>query len=305
MRCIRFFVAIVLGLCAVGCNGGLARQMVTAPNRRLSGGPDTRVEPMKDGRFFVAVGNGDDPAVIAGWIIEPKQQPAKGTILVLHGFLGDHVFVRGAAEKIAEDGYRAVMVDLRGHGESTGHHITFGVVESHDMMSVLDWLQQHNLAGGEIGVYGTSLGAAVALQWSAIDPRVKTVVSIASFATLRDEAPRFAKTIIPLPGLFLSKNDMDDILARAGEIAHFNVADANPLNAITHSHASILLIHGDDDAIIPADDSRRLHAAAPATELMILPMHGHLAVSYDWGGDISRLAIPFFDKHLLPATAAR
>jgi pimeloyl-ACP methyl ester carboxylesterase len=305
MNLFRVVSLMLLAGALAACNSSLARQMVTAPNRRLSSGPDTRVEQMKDGRFFVAVGNNDDPAVIAGWIIEPKRQPAKGAVLVLHGFLADHSFIRSAAENIADAGYRAIMVDLRGHGESTGRHITFGVVEAHDMVAVLDYLQQKHLAGADVGVYGTSLGAAVALQWAAIDPRVKAVVSIASFATLKDEAPRFARTILPLPGLFLSKDDMTEILARAGEIAHFNVKDANPLIAITHTHASILLIHGDDDAIIPTDDSRRLHAAAPASELITLPMHGHWAVSYDWGGDVSRLAIPFFDKHLSLPTASR
>jgi pimeloyl-ACP methyl ester carboxylesterase len=307
MRWVRVFAAIVLGLCLLGCNAGLARQMVTAPNRRLSEGPHTQPSELKDGRFSVPVGHGDDAAVIAGWVLEPKLQPGqslKGTIIVLHGFLADHVLVRGAAEVLADAGYRAVLLDLRGHGESTGKHITYGVLESRDMIAVTDYLQKRGLAGDSVGVYGTSLGAAIAIQWAAIDPRVKAVVAVAPFATLKDEAPHFAKTMLPLPGLFLSSNDVAIILARAGQIAHFDPNAANPLDAITRTHASILLIHGDDDAIIPSDHSRRLHAAAPGSELVILPMHGHWAASFDWFGDVSKRGRDFFDKHLAPAPPA-
>jgi pimeloyl-ACP methyl ester carboxylesterase len=304
MRVASLVAAAVLASCLVGCNNGLARQMVTAPNKRLSTGPSTEARPMEDDRIFVKVDAGDG-AVIAGWVLEPKLAPGetvKGTVLVLHGFLGNRVFVRSTAEKFAEAGYRAVLIDLRGHGDSTGRHVSFGVFESRDMVQVLDYLQKHGLAGETVGVYGTSLGAAVGILWSAIDPRVKAVVAIAPFTNLREEAPYFLKNMLPLPGAFISEKDMTEILARAAEIAHFNPDDASPLDAIKRSHAKILLIHGTPDRIIPVEHSRRLHAAAPGSELVILNLAGHLAASFDWGGETSKLGREFFDKHLPAAS---
>jgi pimeloyl-ACP methyl ester carboxylesterase len=298
MRAVRVFGVLLLLASLTACNNsGLARQMVTAPNKRLSAGPSTTPSDLKDGEFAVSVTEGDG-AVIAGWVIDPKGGPAKGTVIVLHGFLADHGFVRGAAEALADGGYRAVMLDLRGHGRSTGRHITYGVFESRDMVQVLDYLQKNGLAGESVGVFGTSLGAAVGIQWSAIDPRVKAVVAIAPYATFRDEMPHFAKLVLPFPGMFLSAEDIDQILTRAGEIAHFDPNAANALEAIKRTQAKVLLIHGKSDAITPVENAKRLHEAAPGSELVFLSLHGHLAASYDWGGDTSRLGREFFDKHL-------
>ena len=58
---------------------------------------------------------------------------------------------------------RAVLVDLRGFGESTGEHITFGVMDAQDLKQLTDALQQKHLCGDTVGVYGTSYGAASAI----------------------------------------------------------------------------------------------------------------------------------------------
>src|SRR4051812_5475624 len=52
---------------------------------------------------------------------EPKQgTPIKGTVLVLHGFMGNHRQVQNAGLALRDAGYRAVIPDLRGFGQSTG-----------------------------------------------------------------------------------------------------------------------------------------------------------------------------------------
>jgi pimeloyl-ACP methyl ester carboxylesterase len=45
-----------------------------------------------------------------------------------------------AAKELAEAGYRAVLVDLRGHGRSTGKYTTFGVQAAKDLSQVIDAL---------------------------------------------------------------------------------------------------------------------------------------------------------------------
>jgi pimeloyl-ACP methyl ester carboxylesterase len=286
---------ILLGTLS-GCTGALAREMVTAPNSRLSNAspaPVASKETKGERRLSVPVG--PPQASLAVWVIEPDKLPARGTILILHGFLLNHNVVRHAANAFVDAGYRAVLVDLRGHGESTGRLITYGVVEARDLVQVTDFLQANNLAGATVGVYGTSLGASVAIQYSAIDPRVSSVVAVAPFATLKDEVPHFAKLLLPLPGWFLSDTDYAAVLHEAGKIAHFNTDDASSLAAISKTNARVLLIHGEIDALVPAENSRRLHAASPASQLVLLPAKGHLAACMDLLGEVPRLAREFFD----------
>lgn len=125
-------------------------------------------------------------------------RPAKGTVVLLHGYGVDSDSMLPWALTVAEAGYRAVLVDLRGHGQSTGSHIYFGVVETGDLREVLDQLMRGSDAREPVAVMGESFGAALALRWAADDPRVRTVVALAPYAEfgpaavgLRDEYVRW------------------------------------------------------------------------------------------------------------------
>src|SRR4051794_16685844 len=115
---------------------------------------------------------GPPEATLAAWVLEPKAgTPIRGTILFLHGFLANHFQLQGAGEALRQAGYRAVLIDLRGFGQSTGGHITFGVLDAQDMTQLVDQLQAQDLCGPTLGVYGTSYGAASAILYAAADPR--------------------------------------------------------------------------------------------------------------------------------------
>ena len=105
----------------------------------------------------------------------------KGTILFLHGLALQKETCGFWAYQIAAAGYRAVLVDLRGHGQSTGDWLTYGVVESRDIVRVIDRLDEKGLLAGKVGLFGESYGAAVALQTAARDDRVRAVVALAAF----------------------------------------------------------------------------------------------------------------------------
>ncbi len=53
--------------------------------------------------------------------VPPRAAPPRGTLLFLHGYLQDKRFLTPWAIRLAQEGYRCVVVDLRGHGESTGN----------------------------------------------------------------------------------------------------------------------------------------------------------------------------------------
>jgi len=69
------------------------------------------------------------------------------------------------------------------HGESGGEACAYGFFEKEDLRRVLDTLDP-----GPIVLVGTSLGAAVALQEAAQDPRVTAVVAAETFSDLRTVA---------------------------------------------------------------------------------------------------------------------
>jgi pimeloyl-ACP methyl ester carboxylesterase len=85
---------------------------------------------------------------------------------------------------LAQEGWRCVLVDLRGHGKSTGRRIYFGVQEARDLSQLLDELARDGQLARPVATLGESYGAALALRWKGLDPRVGPVVAIAPCAVL-------------------------------------------------------------------------------------------------------------------------
>ncbi|MFT6411105.1 MAG: alpha/beta superfamily hydrolase, partial [Flavobacteriales bacterium] len=81
---------------------------------------------------------------------------------------GSKEFQLKYAEAFVDLGLNVVVFDLRAHGQSGGENCTYGYCEKHDVSSIIDWLTASGVEG-QIGLYGTSLGGAIALQTAAID----------------------------------------------------------------------------------------------------------------------------------------
>ena len=168
----------VLRLCAAvlpiaGCAPLLGELLVSTPNRfnpfvqtgRLA--PPARQVLGVDQQFRVPVDSAT--AELAVSVVEPRPAGSpKGTVLVLHGIWARSFWMLGTAQMLAEAGYRAVLVDLRGHGRSTGDFLTFGPGEARDLSQVIDDLDRRNLISGRLGVYGISYGATTSIHLAAI-----------------------------------------------------------------------------------------------------------------------------------------
>jgi pimeloyl-ACP methyl ester carboxylesterase len=290
-----------------GCISFLAGQMVAPPNRHDSAHPQTFYKKLAKNELRIPVGKSDHAASLVVWVLDPKDlkpdptngAAPKGTILCLHSFDGNHHDVDKPAKALQKAGYRAIQVDLRGHGKSTGDHITYGVQDAQDLTDLTTYLQQHDLCGPTVGVFGISYGAAVSIQYAGNDPRVTAVVAVAPFATLRQETPYFGRHVVPIPGLLLSDADYTRLLDTMGNEGHFNPDDASPLAAITQTRAHIRLFAGTADWIVNPDSSQQLAAAAPdRTELTLFPGKGHYDLCLDLLGTLRPPTQAWFDQYL-------
>ena len=72
----------------------------------------------------------------------------RGTVFLLHGYGLNKEMMLPWGLVLAQAGYRAVLVDLRGHGRSTGDRIYFGRVERTDLAQCLDALEQRRRVPG-------------------------------------------------------------------------------------------------------------------------------------------------------------
>ena len=90
----------------------------------------------------------------------------RGTLIYLHGVADNRASGAGVIERFRKRGFDVVAYDSRAHGESDGDACTYGFYEKQDLRRVLD-----SVGVGPIVLVGCSLGAAVALQLAADEPR--------------------------------------------------------------------------------------------------------------------------------------
>jgi len=203
---------------------------------------------------------------------DPKTFKPHGTVVLIHGLCDSKASYLSLGQRLANMGYDVVLPDLRCHGNSTGKYITYGAKEKEDIKAVVDQLMSEKLLHTPIYAFGMSMGAAVAIQYAAIEPRCRGVMAMAPFKDARTITRRNIAMLAPL----MSNSDFEAILARAGKIADFNPNDASPVNAVKNLHAPILLVHGLLDTTVPVDHSQAIYAAASEPkQIIIVPWGGH------------------------------
>ena len=199
----------------------------------------------------------------------------------------------------AQEGYRVVLVDCRGHGRSTGHRIGFGAWEADDFTRVVDELEQRGLLAGKLGVFGQSYGASMSIHWAARDPRVTTVVALAPFADPQKAIAEFARGLNPKLTNRLSDATFDSATAKAAKLAAINWTDLNVTAAMSRVHVPILIFHGTHDTWIPPLHSETLAASAPlGSRREVTPDDDHMSLMFRFDL-IGPQALRWFEQWLL------
>ncbi len=200
-----------------------------------------------------------DGISLKGWLVAQPKRHSLGTLIYLHG-VGDCKTGGIAVTKFLFGlGFNVFLYDSRAHGESEGKYCTYGFYEKHDVLKVIDYLMKRkDLRVGKIGVFGTSMGAAVAIQAATIDPRIRAVVAEASFTDLRTISVDYQRRIIKLPWHFLRNVAM----TRSQNIARFKAREVSPLKDVQNLRMPILFIHGKLDTFIKHEYSEALFSVA-------------------------------------------
>ncbi len=123
-----------------------------------------------------------DGVALSGWWV--PAEPARGTVVLVHGLNRSRVEMVGKVPFLHEQGWNALLFDLRFHGESGGKMRSLGFFERQDVRAAADLAQERS--PGPVVLWGISVGGATAMFTAAEDPRVAGVVCDSSFRSLRD-----------------------------------------------------------------------------------------------------------------------
>ncbi|MEX0885312.1 MAG: alpha/beta fold hydrolase [Phycisphaeraceae bacterium] len=245
-------------------------------------------------------------------VVEVEGGPAgpQATVLVLHGLFGrKDTLPTMWARMLAGAGYRAVLVDMRGHGRSTGHYVSYGVRESRDLVQVIDDLERRGLLVGRLGVLGISFGGSTAIQLAAIDDRVEAVVALAPFNTMREAVSDFGRAVAGPLGPFLPEGMIQRAVTATESRTGVDPALSNAGAALGRTRAAVLLVHGQQDVHVPVAHSVALRRAMQGPgHLMVLAGETHMTLTATPGPslvDVSEEAVSWFDHWLLDEDGAQ
>lgn len=202
-------------------------------------------------------------------------------VVLLHGGLGHSGNWAHQVSALVEAGYRAVVVDTRGHGRSTRDEKPFGYkLLAADVLAALNALRLERPA-----LVGWSDGACTALVLAASHP--ERVAGLLFFACNTDA--RGTKPFVPTPvidrcfarhqkdyaALSPTPDGFDALLAALGPMQR-DEPNYSPRDLAAIS-VSVTVVHAEHDEFIKPMHSAYLAATIPAASLVKLPGVSHFA----------------------------
>ena len=143
------FRILFCGLCAAAVLGFIGLLLIgsilVSPRPSIIGVPPQNL-PIE----IVEISKGDD-GLTHGWFLQGQLD--KAGILLLHGVGANRVEMLDRARFLFSAGYSVLLIDMQAHGETIGDHITFGVLESIDVHSSIEYLR--NRVNNKIGIIGS------------------------------------------------------------------------------------------------------------------------------------------------------
>jgi pimeloyl-ACP methyl ester carboxylesterase len=197
---------------------------------------------------------------------------SRSAVLVVPGFwrFRRHSSMKALAHQVHALGYRAVIVDPRGHGDSGGTY-GFNLHEHHDVAAVAEDLL-HRLPIDSITLVGLSYGGAVAISTAARHP-----LSIASLLLISPVAD--FQMIVPKINLMTFHRHI--AFSQALHKPRFNwrmrrAEKLRPLDDIGNVHVPLCLIHVKNDWLVNHSHSMALYEAAnEPKELHVIDIEGN------------------------------
>lgn len=231
----------------------LAGEFMTPPLERIS----LRVDGFEAPAYLRRPRGVDRPPVVL--LI-----PGLGMVKEHGDFPADVILARGLA---------ALTVDLPGQGESREHFAMDQASAISLISAAVDYVAgRSDLDGRRLGMIGTSMGAAAAMLAAAHDHRVSALVEIAGFYYPTAWWDRFPEQIKEFLRYVMGARDQQELLRLVRQV--------NLEGHVREVRCPLLVVHGQQDPIVPFSESDLIWAEATAPkERFIFPAGDHGCVN--------------------------
>lgn len=224
-----------------------------------------------------------DGTKLNGWFVPAKgvanPKDAKGTVIHFHGNAQNISAHWGFVSWLPEQGFNVFTFDYRGYGKSAGKVDAKGIFE--DSLAAIDYVRNRpDVDPEKLVIFAQSLGGnnAIAAVGSGNRQGIQAVAVESTFYSYASIA--------------------NDQLSSAGALVNNRYSAAKYIENI--SPIPLLLIHGNQDAVINHKHSERLfEPAKEPKQLWIVPTGEHIeAMNPRFDGKYQKDLIQFFEQAL-------
>ncbi len=310
------FLLILLSLCAILLLLSLVCFLLAfyAPRKKP---PAEDEYPLPEGKIYEPYHD-----LMAYWMKKSRQMPHKDvTVTSFDGLTlcgRYYEYAPGAPMELMFHGYRGsgerdlcvgiqrafslgrnvLIVEQRTSCGSEGRVITFGIRESRDCLTWIDFAIETFGADVTILLTGISMGATTVLLAAGhpLPPNVKGILADCGFTSAREIICKILRQIHLSAPLFYP------LIALGARLwGGFRLSESDALQALQRCTVPVIFIHGESDDFVPCDMSRKNYDACPTPKaILTVPGAGH-GLAYVVDPERYRNALcSFFTEHGVP-----
>ncbi len=217
-----------------------------------------------------------DGLILRGKYYECK--PGAVTELMFHGYRGNsRRDLCGGVQRCFALGRNVLVVDQRAAGKSDGHVISFGINESRDCVSWVDFMIKEFGNDIRIIITGISMGAATVMMATARD-LPENVIGVLADCGYTSPKEIIKKTIKKLK---LPQNVLYPFVRLGAFIfGRFDLHELSPIEAMKQCKIPVIFFHGETDDFVPCEMSIRNYEACNSRKMLVTVPDAEHGLSY-------------------------
>ena len=211
----------------------------------------------------------DDGLKLAGKYYQVR--PGAPVIIMFHGYRSMAYRDCSGVFKLAmELGYNMLMPDMRSHGLSEGRSICMGIKERYDCLRWVEYVSRRLGEDTPILLAGCSMGASTIMMSAQLLPgQVKGLICDCGYSSVKGIIQAVVRRAhFPAAPAY--------VFLRLGCLLFggFDPESSTALSSLSRSKLPVLIIHGEDDRLVPCAMARENYEASASDIKMLLTVPG-------------------------------
>ena len=268
-------VVVALGLAFAW---SFQRRMIYFPMAHVPSAAESRLAGYEAVRFTTS-----DGLELDAWFLKLEHPPPRSTVIVFNGNAGNRAHRVELGDALRARGFQVLLVDYRGYGGNPGSPTEHGLAADSRAARAYA-VSRDDVDPSRLVYFGESLGAAVAAELAMEFP--PSALILRSPFTSISEVGQYHYPILPVRLL---------------------VRDRFPtIDRIHRLHSPLLVIAGEEDRIVPFEQSQRVYALAPEPKAFLaIAGVDHNDLELLAGDEIIDAIARFVEEQAQPTAPAR